>query len=409
MNIKSGKRAVVINAIWFGHSFLWNSIHPIVLPMLLLEYGAATKNTSYGLLTFIGLMIALVVQPLSGALSDHTAHRLGRRRPWILAGVLSGLLWLALLASGSGWGLAVGYLLLQVSSNVAQGPAQGLIPDLVPHDQRGLAAGAKSLIEMLAVIAASLVISRLADGDVPAMRLAILTIGLVWLAAMLVTVLGAREESTLHRGAERMFLSSGVRDILSVRLRGLGDYGWLLLSRYGVLLGTYVLQSFGLYYFADVLHLPSPARSMGNMMTMIGVSVLVAALPAGLLSERFGRKRLSLIAIVVVILGMAAMALLRHLQRVWFLGIVIGLGMGVFSTVNWAWATDLVPSDEAAKYLGISNLATAGAAATSRLVGPLIDLFNGWRANSGYSLLFIVALIGTAMGLVATLRIREQR
>ena len=177
----------------------------------------------------------------------------------------------------------------------------------------------------------------------------------------------------------------------------------------GFLLSTYTVQSFALFYFADVLELPSPARAMGNMMMVIGLSVLLAALPAGVLSERFGRRRMSIVAIATVAVGMAALGLLRGFEQVWLLGILIGLGMGIFTSVNWAWATDLVPKDEPAKYLGLSNLATAGAAATSRLVGPLIDLFNKRWDNAGYALLFIIAVLGATLALVITLRIRETR
>ncbi|MCJ7678801.1 MAG: hypothetical protein MUO35_13890, partial [Anaerolineales bacterium] len=60
-----------VNAYWPGLSFMWNSLHLIILPAVLLGFvDDARKNTALGLLTFVGLMIALLVQPISGALSD---------------------------------------------------------------------------------------------------------------------------------------------------------------------------------------------------------------------------------------------------------------------------------------------------------------------------------------------------
>ncbi len=82
---------LLLNAYWFGLSFMWIGLHPILLPIILLGFADETKNTLYGLLTFVGLLVALVTQPLSGALSDYTRHRLGRRRPWMLLGALLGL------------------------------------------------------------------------------------------------------------------------------------------------------------------------------------------------------------------------------------------------------------------------------------------------------------------------------
>ena len=70
---------LVINAYWVGLSFMWNTIHPIMLPAVLLNYVPdAKKNTYLGLLTFVGLVIAMIVQPVTGALSDGWSSRFGR-------------------------------------------------------------------------------------------------------------------------------------------------------------------------------------------------------------------------------------------------------------------------------------------------------------------------------------------
>src|SRR5512136_1896381 len=90
---------LVLNAYWVGLSFMWNALHPIILPAVLLNYiPDAQKNTYLGLLTFVGLVIAMVVQPLSGALSDGWASRFGRRRPLIVIGTLFDFIFLVLLA-----------------------------------------------------------------------------------------------------------------------------------------------------------------------------------------------------------------------------------------------------------------------------------------------------------------------
>jgi MFS family permease len=139
------------------------------------------------------------------------------------------------------------------------------------------------------------------------------------------------------------------------------------------------------------------------------VCVSVTALPAGILSERWGRRSLSLVACALTCLGVVLLGLAREVSDLWVFGGLIGLGMGIFSSVNWAWATDLVPSAQAGKYLGLTNLATAGSAALSRLLGPFIDLLNGHTANAGYSWLFVLAALGAVLGFVTTLRIRETR
>jgi len=109
----------LMNVYWFGQAFLWNGLHPIILPAILLGLVPETQKNSYlGILTFIGLMLAMVIQPLSGSLSDRSGSRWGQRRPWVLGGTLAALLILAGMAASTEWlvGIMITYLLLQVAT-----------------------------------------------------------------------------------------------------------------------------------------------------------------------------------------------------------------------------------------------------------------------------------------------------
>jgi MFS family permease len=402
---------VSINAYWLGTSYMWNSLHIIVLPILMLSYTESGKNTAYGLLTFLGLVVAMVVQPLSGALSDRTRHRLGRRRPWILVGTLIDMVWLLTMALAKRyWLVAVSYILLQFSSNLAHGPAQGLIPDLVPRERHGIASGIKNLCDIVGIICAALVAGYLMDGATPQTIASFAIIAGVLLTVLVVTCAGAAETPTQRVEAAHWRLSlENVKEILRVDWHAQRDYAHLLLSRFFMLLGMYSLQAFGLYYFRDALRLEAPARTMGTLIATVGVSILLISLPAGALSERWGRKKLSLLAFAMTGTGMVLFALTDNLRGIWGAGGLLGLGLGIFSSVNWAWATDLVPATEAGKYLGLSNLATVGAALTSRLFGPVVDLINARFSNAGYSLVFLLTAVGAILGIIMTLRVPETR
>jgi Na+/melibiose symporter-like transporter len=402
-----------INAFWLGLSFMWNSIHPILLPLLLLSFTEHAKNTAYGILTFIGLMMALLVQPLSGALSDRTRHSLGRRRPWILLGSALNVGCLIMMVTArSLWTVGAAYVLLQFSSNLAHGPAQGLIPDLVAPTRRGVAAGLKNAFDMGGIILAAAVSGRVMGASVPrAGLMGGLIIG-VLVVATAVTFLGARERSTARGSAptgQVPLADQSLRALISVDLSGHRDYGRLLLSRFFVLLGSFAVQSFALFYFRDVMLVESPARTVGRLMAIIGISIVVTAYPAGALSERWGRKRLAMVACALAATGLGLLVVLRSPVALGLLGAMIGVGMGIFASVNWAWATDLVPQAEAGKYLGFSNLATAGSAAIARLLGPFVDLLNHWTPSAGYSMVFVLATLGALAGLVITLHIQDSR
>jgi len=185
---------VSISVYWFALSYLWNSVHHIVLPTLVpLLAPANLKGSALGTMTSLGLLLAVVVQPVAGAVSDRTSSRWGRRKPFILLGTLFGLVFLVGIAlAGDYWLLLAFYLLLQLSSNTAQGPYQGLIPDLVPEGRRGAASGAKQLAEILGIIVTAKVTAHfVGQGQVPA---ALGTIAAFLIITMIITLLAIREQ-----------------------------------------------------------------------------------------------------------------------------------------------------------------------------------------------------------------------
>ncbi len=397
---------VTMNVYWFGLAFLWNGLHPIILPALLLQWVPdSLKNTYLGGMTFVGLLLAMVIQPLAGAFSDRTRSRWGRRRPWILVGTLFSLVFLAGLALAGGiWGLLLGYLFLQIASNTAHGPAQGLIPDLVPSYRRGLASGMKNLFDMGGLVVTSLVAGQLMGRDNPGLVFAIT--GSVLLACALITVLATPEKST--SSTDPSPAGTSLRGLVQVDFRRYPDYTWLLLSRFLILLGVYAVQGFAQYYIRDRLGVSNAAEVTGNLMATIGLTLTLLVFPAGWLSDRFGRLRLNLVSGALASLGILLLILVKDVTALYLFGAIIGMATGIFLSVNWALATDLIPLEEAGKYLGLSNLATAGASAASRLGGPFIDGLNALRPDAywGYPALFLLASASALTGTLLMRRIR---
>ncbi|MHB1356486.1 MAG: MFS transporter [Anaerolineae bacterium] len=403
---------ILLNAYGLGISFMWNAINPIFLPLLVLRFVPETiKNSSLGLLSSVGLIIALIVQPLVGALSDATRSRWGRRRPWMLIGTVGDLIFLTVLALAGGyWMLAIGYIGLQLSSNLAHGANQGLIPDLVPVQRRGEAAGIKNALDIVAVVLAATIIGRLLRGIQPRDGWSLFVIGLVLCLTLLITWIGARENSSQTQDENDITKGeylARLKASFTLDLRSNRTYVKLMATRFLLLFGIYAVQSFALFYFRDALHVVDPARFMGRVMTTIGLGLLVIAYPAGLVSERIGRKPTSILACALSAIGIALFLLVRGTVGVYLAASILGLGMGIFLTVNWSWATYLVPPAEAGKYLGLSNLATAGSGAIARLLGPAIDWGNRLSRNAGYMGLFILATLAAIAALTLTTRLPE--
>ena len=121
-----------ISIFWLALSMIFDGINSLVLPQRLLGLvDDASKATMLGLLSFVGLIVGMLVQPLAGAFSDRVRPRWGRRGSLAL-GVLVLLPSLALFGlSRSVLAVVVGYVLIQVAASVAQAAQQGFLPDLV--------------------------------------------------------------------------------------------------------------------------------------------------------------------------------------------------------------------------------------------------------------------------------------
>jgi MFS family permease len=409
MRADSRWELVWVNAYWPSLSFMWNTLHAILLPAVLLTFvDDARKNTALGLMTFAGLIIALVVQPISGALSDAWVSRYGRRRPLILIGTALDLIFLAVIATARDLGsLALGYGGLQFTSNLAHGPAQGLMHDRIPAERMGLASGLKNLLDMAGLVVSSVVAGRLLSPENPEpMGVIALVAGLMILGAT-ATAVGVREDpapASTARFVDRLRLS------FRVDIKANTAYWRLIWVRLLFLLGIYGIQGFAQYYVRDVLHPDNPIQLTGDLLATLVLALIAFSLLAGRLSDRIGRKPLHVVAAIFVAFGSVCMSLAHTVGLMLVFGSIIGAAIGLFFTANWALANDLAPAGEAGKFLGLTNLATAGSAAISRLTGPGIDWLNALRpgANLGYSALFIGAAAMALLSLLALRRIPER-
>jgi MFS family permease len=404
----SPRQHLILQSYWFGLSFMWSSLHVIILPAVLLNFVPEDrKNTYLGLLTFAGLVIAMLVQPLAGAFSDrlgagnHTvagsrwADRWGRRRPLMLLGTLGDFIFLAFLgyAGGLGW-LALGYIGLQFTSNIAHGPAQGLQPDLVPPGQMGAASAVKNLMDMGGLVVASLAMGRLLDPVHAQAGGPVAVVAVVLALAASVTLLGVKEKALEQTGPSESSEKSGTLGTAPLRaLVGQAHfkpYAWLIAARFFFLLGIYAIQSFAQYYIRDVLAVENPVKLTGDLLAAITLALIATALLGGWLGDRFGHRKVTYAASLVSALGCLLLLWARTPGLLLAFGAVLGMGIGLFLTSNWALASTLAPVAQAGLYLGLTNIATAGSAAVGRLGGPLIDLLNNaWPGVwAGYTAMF---------------------
>ena len=88
-----------INVFWIANNFHWQALLAIVIPSMVVKYlGNANKDINLTLVVIWGTLIAVVVNPLVGAISDYVTFRIGRRRPFLIIGTLFNVVVLILFA-----------------------------------------------------------------------------------------------------------------------------------------------------------------------------------------------------------------------------------------------------------------------------------------------------------------------
>ena len=95
-------------------------------------------------------------------------------------------------------------------------------------------------------------------------------------------------------------------------------------------------------------------------------------------------------------------------------GLVIGVGLGIFFSVDWAFIQDIIPPNEGGLYMGFSNIATAGAGIIAVFIGgPILDTFNaGPRLlglPGGFPAVFAVFVVWFVIGSLSILKVPEHR
>jgi Na+/melibiose symporter-like transporter len=405
---------IKITIFGFALSALWGSLHTIVIPTRLLDFVAESEKSTYlGLLTFVGLILAMIVQPIAGTLSDRSGFGRGRRRPYILVGATL----VILLLSGIGWCVSYAtiflvYCLLQISSNTAQGPYQAFIPDLVPGGRRGVASGVKSFLEIGGGVALiypiAIFMDRYSAGEGSSwLWLSLIIPGLVLLGVMIATILMVKERA--GAGGAQLPLLPALLKSFKIDVKANHDFVWFLISRLFIIMAFTTIQTFALYFLMDVVGVPDPATATAKFSIVAVAGMLVIAYPAGRLSDRIGRRPITIAAGLLGALGIGLIALFQQsYMHIIFCGGLVGIAFGAFMSSNWALATDLVAKGEEARYLGLTNLATAGGAALARLIGPVIDFFNAQSPNLGYTVMLLACFIYFLVGSFLIMKIKRR-
>jgi MFS family permease len=409
-------RLVALNGLWLGFNLQTSALLPVVVPaqVLLLvgrgEVGSVGQAAFLGWLGAAGSLAALVMQPLVGHLSDRYPTRLGRRLPYVAAGVVLAVVGAAGLAAARSPLLFGGaFVLLMVGNNAAMAAYQALLPEHVPAARRGVASGFLGVMQIVGN-AASLGLALLLLGSVTARDtsaiasgattyVAVTSVGVVACAALV--LLAVRERPP----------AAGVTPPPpgTARYR---NYAWVFAARSLVMMGLMLFMAFIEYYFAQVARVTNFVQATAVVALIALAVATVGAVGLGAISDRTRRVPLAFAASLTMAAAAVLFLVPGAISMLWLLGGLFGLGYGAYMSVDWALAVDSLPAAGAVgRDLGIWSLATTlpGMAAPALGAGLIAAVAQVAGTPAGYRAVFVAAMVFFVAGAVAVLGIRERR
>ena len=396
---------------WFGINAIWGGLNNVILQRRMDDLvGKANAGSGLALLTLLGAVVAILVQPTIGTISDYTITRWGRRKPYIVIGAVLDVVFLAGIATSNTYVSVVAFVvLLQISSNFAQGPFQGYVPDLVPAAQVGLASGLMGVMIVLGRIGGVAIASiGLFTGSFVA---ATIGLGLLELTTAIVTVVTVDEgrAAVSRDGRSWLQIATGAwgLDILKER-----SFVWLLGSRLFVLMATVTLTDLIFFYMSRSIGLSDTEIAIWiNVATaVIAVTTALTTFPAARLSDRLGRKALVYFTCALGSVGMLGVALAPNIVVAIAFVIPVGIAAGAFLAVDWALMTDIVPKATSGRYMGISNVVTGAAGPIAIAIGGVaMDRVGAFDFSLGPRVAFLFALLYYALGALLLRPVDERR
>jgi MFS family permease len=394
--------ATVWFAIWMAQLAPIQLLLPAQIDAELHPENWVDSVVAFGVISGVAAVATVIAYPITGALSDRTTSRYGRRRPWILIGALVFATSLVVLGLQTQiWAIGAAWVAASVGCCIMTAALTATISDQVPVGQRGFVSGWMSAPQSLGIIVGLLLVTELVTDT--SLGYALLAAILVVLAVPFLT----RHDEPLAADERTRVTAKGILASLWISPREHPDFGWTLLSRVRISIGNALGTGLLLYFLMFGLGDENAEQDLILLTLIYMVFVIIASLGLGRLSDRLGRRRV-FVFVAAGLQGLAALLLAAFpaLSVAMIAAGLLGLGYGCFLSVDQALATQVLPDAATrGKDLGIMNIATA----VPQALGPLIGAGAVVVAGGSFALVFVLSAVCAFAGALAVTRVRSVR
>ena len=385
---------------FFGLQFAWQ--------MRIILSGPVTESLGaspliYGLIWLAGPFTGMVVQPLVGALSDNTVSPFGRRRPYLLGGALIASLALLVFPNSANvtqflhnitgfdfpaltalFIAAIMIWVIDACINIAQGPYRALIPDVVPQEQHSIANSFISLAIGLGSVVAA--------GTAPFLKWAFdyqmsinaqfIMAAVAFTLAMLWTCITIKEHS-IRKDVELAHVAEKNEESFWDSLKNFfamsPEVSKICLMQFFTWIGTMcLLINFTQYSIHTIYNVPdlsaADALTKAHFMSAVtdgtnfssicfaifNLICFVVAIPIGVLSAKYGNKKVHIISLISMVIAYLGMAFAKSTFVVAALMGLAGIGWASICALPFAMLSQYIKKGTEGSVMGIFNIFIAG-------------------------------------------------
>lgn len=383
----TARHQALLNGYWLPINFQIAALLTIAVPAALSRFRNHTE--AQALLTSAAAVVAMIVPPIAGAVSDRFRALGTKRRTAIYLGALinaAALVWAGFAGTAPPFAAAV--LLSVVGQSISLAAYQALIPELVAAEDWGYASGYQGVASIVGSVAGLAVASLTSPSTTFLITAAVVATGTLTVAAT----------------PEVAYV-----EIDRVTVRDWHDFTIAFISRLWTVFGLTLLTVFVLYFFQDALKVRNPSATTGLFGILSLAGAIVSSVWFGVLSDRTSRKQIVALSGALMALAVLAFALFGDIRFVIVSALIFGLGYGGIASTGWALAIDSAPQiRNVARDLGIWGIA-------SNLPAVFAPLFGWWLVAryatpaSGYRALFVAASLTFLIGSAIVLAVRGRR
>lgn len=361
------------------------------------------KNGALGLLLTCGVIVAAITQPLIGSISDRLTLKIGKRLPFILvSGIGTSMSLITIYFANSFYFLILSWILIQFFANLGEGPANALLKDHVDESKFGAASGKFNFLRVAGALVAligSLQFMNLYDNSENKIFFLFAIFYLIFLTLLSTfwSFISLKNPFDLNK------IKTDSKDSKRTSKWNLT----IVLIIFSVTLFSFTsLQSYALFLLTDVLEVENISLMMTGVIIALGLSVGASIIPAGKLSDKYGRKSILIYGGLIGCSSCYLLIIFHTPIMVLLLCCGIGLAVGSMFSAIWALTNDVISKDNAGNQIGLLAIGFLIAGLTSRIAGILIDFLNNKIENLGYFSLLAIAGSCFILGPMATFLIK---